>query len=73
MKAREGTMLLEDTLGLHKGQKLSEGNRLVLQVQYSSNLFGSSEIKKIKFPKEHSSLLLNFKEKYPEIFANFYN
>ncbi len=73
MKAREGTMLLEDTLGLHKGQKLLEGNRLVLQVQYSSNLFGSSEIKKIKFPKEHSSLLLNFKEKYPEVFANFYN
>ena len=58
MNAQEGSILIEDTLGLHKGQKLDEGNRLVLQIQYSSNLFGSKEIKKIKFPNRLSKEFL---------------
>lgn len=37
----EGTILLEDTRGLHKGLPLMEGHRLVLQFQYSSSLFGN--------------------------------
>jgi hypothetical protein len=73
MSAKKGSILIEDTLGLHKGQKLDEGNRLVLQIQYSSNLFGSKEIKKIKFPKNQSEKFLNFKNKYPKIFSNFYD
>ena len=36
-----GTILLEDTRGLHKGQPLVRGYRLLLQFQYSQNLFGS--------------------------------
>lgn len=38
----EGTILLEDTRGLHKGLPLAEGHRLVLQFQYCSSLFGSA-------------------------------
>lgn len=37
----EGTILLEDTRGLHKGLPLIEGHRLVLQFQYCSSLFGN--------------------------------
>lgn len=36
-----GTILFEDTRGLHKGIPLVEGHRLVLQFQYSVDLFGA--------------------------------
>lgn len=73
MNAKKGSILIEDTLGLHKGQKLDEGNRLILQIQYSSNLFGSKEIQKIKFPRNQSEKFLNFRNRYPKIFSNFYD
>lgn len=38
---RRGTILIEDTRGIHKGLPVMEGHRLVLQFQYSQNLFGS--------------------------------
>lgn len=37
----KGSILLEDTRGLHKGTPVVEGHRLVLQFQYSSTSFGS--------------------------------
>ena len=36
-----GTILLADTSGLHKGKPLTEGCRLILQVQFSNCLFGA--------------------------------
>lgn len=39
-----GSILLEDTRGLHKGLPVIEGHRLVLQFQYSQDLFGSPPI-----------------------------
>ena len=36
-----GTILFEDTRGLHKGIPVVEGHRLVLQFQYSIDLFGA--------------------------------
>ncbi len=36
-----GTILIEDTRGIHKGLPVLEDHRLVLQFQYSQNLFGS--------------------------------
>jgi len=35
-----GTILIEDTRGIHKGIPVLQGHRLVLQFQYSQNLFG---------------------------------
>ena len=37
-----GTILLEDTRGIHKGLPVLEGHRLVLQFQYSQDLFGGA-------------------------------
>jgi hypothetical protein len=37
-----GTILVEDTRGIHKGLPVLEDHRLVLQFQYSQNLFGST-------------------------------
>ena len=36
-----GTILAEDTRGLHKGTHLLQGERLVLEFQYSNSLFGA--------------------------------
>lgn len=37
-----GTVIAEDTRGLHKGQHVMKGHRLVLQVQFSNSLYGPS-------------------------------
>ena len=37
---KAGTMIAEDTIGLHKGQMVERGHRLILQLQYTSSLFG---------------------------------
>jgi hypothetical protein len=39
--AARGTILAEDTRGLHKGKHVTQGDRLVLQFQFSNSLFGS--------------------------------
>ena len=38
--APRGTIIAEDTRGLHKGKHVHTGDRLVLQVQFSNSLFG---------------------------------
>jgi len=37
-----GTIIAEDTRGLHKGQHVLQGDRLMLQLQYSNSLFGGA-------------------------------
>ncbi len=39
--APKGTIIAEDTRGLHKATKIQKGDRLMLQLQYSNSLFGS--------------------------------
>ena len=36
-----GTVFLADTIGMHKGQGLERGHRLVFQVEYATSLFGA--------------------------------
>lgn len=40
MEGKAGTILFEDTRGLHKGTNLLEGYRLMLQFEYCQSLFG---------------------------------
>lgn len=37
-----GTMLAVDTRGLHKGKPLTEGDRLIFQIQFADSLFGQN-------------------------------
>jgi hypothetical protein len=55
MLGKSGTILLEDTRGLHKGRKVQKGDRLVLQFQYSNSLFGSN-LGRLQMNEIHSSL-----------------
>ncbi len=43
--ASRGTIIAEDTRGLHKGRHVEKGDRLVLQVQFSNSLFGGNYTK----------------------------
>lgn len=74
IKGEQGTLILEDTKGFHKGGNVKSEKRFILQF-----LFGISNIYKLKYPKYEkivlnkntSSILFNAKEKYPFIFQNF--
>jgi hypothetical protein len=43
--APRGTILVEDTRGLHKGNLVLKGDRLMFQIQYSNSLFGATYAK----------------------------
>ncbi len=62
-----GTIVAEDTRGLHKGTSLLNGERLVLELQFSNCLFGavSTCIQDANIKQTH---LLDFAQKYPKIF-----
>lgn len=40
--APHGTIIAEDTRGLHKGKHVENGDRLIMQVQFSNSLFGGA-------------------------------
>lgn len=42
---QRGTIIVEDTRGLHKGKLVETGDRLVLQLQFSNSLFGTAYAK----------------------------
>lgn len=44
---QRGTIIFEDTRGLHKGQPILDGHRLVFQLEYTNSLFGAPTNKHI--------------------------
>jgi len=40
--APRGSIIIEDTRGLHKGSNVSGSPRLILQLQFSNSLFGTN-------------------------------
>ena len=40
--APRGSIIVEDTRGLHKGVHVRDGARLILQLQFSNSLFGTN-------------------------------
>jgi ectoine hydroxylase-related dioxygenase (phytanoyl-CoA dioxygenase family) len=76
-KGTVGTIVAEDSRGLHKGHPLKYGERLVFQVQFSISEFGSSyrapKIKNIKsesFLKSSGIFKKTLKSFYTEKNAN---
>jgi len=55
-----GTAIIEDTKGLHKGEKLKKGYRVLLNIQFNNSMFGGPYEKLI------------FKEIKPELKDKFY-
>lgn len=66
----KGSMIVEDTRGLHKGKHVKAGDRLVFQIQYTSSLFGT-DTNKLELGK--TNIGSNFQELFatcPKILQN---
>lgn len=57
----KGSMIVEDTRGLHKGKHVTNGDRLVFQIQFTSSLFGADPY---KLTLKNSELGTEFKSLY---------
>lgn len=68
--APRGTIIVEDTRGLHKGKHVERGDRLMLQIQFSNSLFGG-EYPKTCLDSEPCAALRDNIKKFPQLYANF--
>lgn len=68
--APRGTIIAEDTRGLHKGRHVEHGHRLVFQLQFSNSLFGAY-YPPARVQGVHSPVLGAALERAPQVFANF--
>lgn len=55
--APQGTIFFEDTRGFHKGKPPLEGKRLVLQLEFSTDLFGNNYPEQIECKSKIQSIL----------------
>jgi hypothetical protein len=70
--APAGTIIFEDTRGLHKGKAVQSGDRLMLQLQFSNSLFGAA-YSPSKFENISNQELAILARLYPAIYANYLN
>jgi len=67
--APRGTVIAEDTRGLHKGLAVCKGDRLMLQLQFSNSLFGGA------YPpatfRSMSAPLRDMVRAYPSVYSNY--
>ncbi|HEX5425746.1 MAG TPA: phytanoyl-CoA dioxygenase family protein [Candidatus Acidoferrales bacterium] len=68
--APRGTILAEDTRGLHKGKHVFKGDRLMLQIQYSNSLFGG-EYPPASFNGPVVSSLQEMMSSFPRVYSNY--
>lgn len=68
--APRGTMIIEDTKGLHKGTPVKSGDRLILQMQFSDCMFGMDS--DASFPTNKTKELTDAINKYPKVYE-YYN
>jgi ectoine hydroxylase-related dioxygenase (phytanoyl-CoA dioxygenase family) len=67
--AKKGTIIAEDSRGLHKGKALNKGERLLLAFELSNSTFGADKRHAIRHL--HSPRFAEFSRKYPGLYANF--
>lgn len=71
MTGPKGTLLAEDTRGLHKGLHLKHGERLIFQIQYSNSMFATSS-KKFNLSSNNATPdFVTARENYPRVFQRF--
>ena len=65
-----GTIIAEDTRGLHKGQHVLSGDRLVFQLELTNTLFGGA-LSPLRLDKLRSDALRERLAAYPRTFSAF--
>ena len=66
---KKGTLIIEDTRGLHKGKNLEEGDRLILQFEFTSTNFIKSNKNRYIRKDQISKELGAFVDKNPEFLS----
>jgi len=70
MEAPAGSILLEDTRGLHKGISLRKDHRLMLQFEYTQTLFGHVPfLATVPLDDYHDEYWDSMKRSHPELFS----
>jgi len=65
---RRGTIIVEDTRGLHKGKPVLEGDRLMFELEFSNSLFGAVVPGKGKIAHFHEPAFAQFAHAHRRIF-----
>ena len=68
--APKGTIIAGDTLCFHKGKPLTQGDRLVLELEFTNSLFGGS-YQKTDLHNIGNTNLSEFIKKYSRVFQKF--
>jgi hypothetical protein len=62
-----GSIIAVDTRGWHKGKALSEGERLILQFEYTNSMFGQN-YSRVAFPKDANASFREFVYSHTRMF-----
>ena len=68
--APRGTVIVEDTRGLHKGKAVSGSSRLVLQLQFSNSLFGATYAK-ARLREPQNQQLKQLMATAPDVYSSY--
>ena len=68
--AKRGSLLIEDTRGLHKGTNLIKNYRFLIQLQYSSSAYGA-KVENLKFPILKEKKFIKVKEVFNHTYSLF--
>jgi hypothetical protein len=68
--APRGTIIAEDTRGLHKGKHVIKGDRLMFQLQFTNSLFGG-EYPKTKTNEVINPALAEMISACPRLYSNY--
>jgi hypothetical protein len=68
--APRGTIIVEDTRGLHKGNPVSGNSRLILQLQFSNSLFGT-DYPKNRIPAQRTAALAARMREVPDVYQAY--
>jgi len=68
--APRGTIIAEDTRGLHKGKHVVQGDRLILQIQFSNTLFGG-DYPKAQVREDLTEDLKVKMRQFPELYSAY--
>lgn len=66
---KKGSIIAVDTRGFHKGKELTEGKRLLFQIQFTNSLFGQSypAFSKALIEETHQDVISKYKRTYSNI------
>ena len=65
-----GTIIAEDTRGLHKGTRVQRGDRLLFHMEMTSSMFGAA-YDGFRVPKRVSPALRSAMQRFPRVFSVF--